>query len=241
MTAAVFVRSAQALFATTLLVAAGSAHAATDYSDNPLAPTPVTIGKDGTFEFEVKQSGAGAPTFACVAGKNCKDYVTFNVPTGHVLNGFKLKSYDSTDNRAFVAIQAGTQFTATPSGGTLPGALAFNHLGWRGLCAQSYGSLRPTGAELTGANCLQADNVTPVVGANTDLLKAPSIGGSPLAVGFLPAGDYSVWLQQVSGVSEYTFIGTTAVPGPLPAVGAVVGLAWSRRLRRRLQAGQGEA
>ena len=226
----------QALFATTLLVAAGSAHAATDYSDNPLAPTPVTIGKDGTFEFEVKQSGAGAPTFACVAGKNCKDYVTFNVPTGHVLNGFKLKSYDSTDERVFAAIQPGVQFTAVPSGATLPGAVSYNHAGWRGLCAESYGALRPSPANALN-NCIQADNVTPVVGANTDLLKAASIGGSPLAVGFLPAGDYSVWLQQVSGVSEYTFIGTTAVPGPLPAAGALAGLAMGRRLRRQLKRG----
>lgn len=236
MTFAVFVRSAQALFATTLLVAAGSAHAAIDYSDDPLAPTPVTIGSDGTFEFEVKQSGTGG---VCDAGKNCKDYVTFTVPSGRVLNGLKLKTYDSTDDRVFVAIQAGTQFTATPSGGTLPGALAFNHAGWRGLCSSSYGPSRP-GTASANNNCIQADNLTPVVGANTNLFKAPSIGGSPLAVGFLPAGDYSVWLQQVSGVSEYSFIGTTAVPGPLPAVGAVVGLAWSRRLRRRLQAGQGE-
>ncbi|MCF8133401.1 MAG: hypothetical protein K9J72_09820 [Synechococcus sp. Tobar2m-G35] len=240
MTAALITRSAQALLATALLTAAGTAQAATDYSDNPLAPTPVSIGSDGTFEFEVKQEGLGAPTFACAPGKNCKDYVTFTVPAGRVLNGLKLKSYDSTDDRVFVAIQAGTQFTATPVGTTLPGALAYNHAGWRGICAQTYGALRPNPASANN-NCIQGDNVTPVVGANTNLFKAPSIGGSPLAVGFLPAGDYSVWLQQVSGVSEYTFVGTTAVPGPLPAAGALAGLAFSRRLRRRLQASADQA
>lgn len=219
-----------------LLAAPLASQAKTDYSDDPLAPTPITSGPGGTFEIEVKQEGAGAPTFACVAGKNCKDYVTFTVPAGHVLNGFKLKSYDSTDDRVFAAIQPGVQFTAVPSGATLPGAVSYNHAGWRGLCAESYGSLRPSPASANN-NCIQADNVTPVVGANTDLLKAASIGGSPLAVGFLPAGDYTVWLQQVSGVSEYTFIGTTAVPGPLPAAGALAGLAMGRRLRRQLKRG----
>lgn len=237
MTAALITRTAQALLAAALLTAAGTAQAATDYSDNPLAPTPVSIGSDGTFEFEVKQSGSAG---ACVGGQNCKDYVTFTVPAGRVLNGLKLKSYDSTDDRVFVAIQAGTQFTATPSGATLPGALAYNHAGWRGICAQTYGALRPNPANPLN-NCIQGDNVTPVVGANTNLFKAPSIGGSPLAVGFLPAGDYSVWLQQVSGDSEYTFVGTTAVPGPLPAAGALAGLAFSRRLRRRLQASADQA
>jgi len=240
MTAALITRAAQALLTAALVAAAGTAQAATDYSDDPLAPTSVSIGSDGTFEFEVKQEGVGAPTFACAPGKNCKDYITFTVPAGKVLNGLKLKSYDSTDDRAFVAIQAGTQFTAVPVPPTLPGALAFNHLGWRGLCAQSYGSLRPSTASANN-NCIQADNVTPVVGANTNLLKANSLGGSPLAVGSLPAGDYTIWLQQVSGLSEYTFIGTTAVPGPLPAAGALAGLAFSRSLRRRLKAGADHA
>jgi hypothetical protein len=237
MTAALITRTAQALLAAALLTAAGTAQAATDYSDNPLAPTPVSIGSDGTFEFEVKQIGSAG---ACVGGQNCKDYVTFTVPAGRVLNGLKLKTYDSTDDRVFVAIQAGTQFTATPVGATLPGALAYNHAGWRGICAQTYGALRPNPSNPLN-NCIQGDNVTPVVGANTNLFKAPSIGGSPLAVGFLPAGDYSVWLQQVSGDSEYTFVGTTAVPGPLPAAGALAGLAFSRRLRRRLQASADQA
>jgi hypothetical protein len=97
MSASLITRSAKALLATVLLAAAGTAQAATDYSDNPLAPTPVSIGSVGTFEFEVQQSGSGG---ACVAGQNCKDYVTFTMPMGRVLNGFKLKAYDSTDDRA---------------------------------------------------------------------------------------------------------------------------------------------
>lgn len=236
MTPSVFAKSLPLALGASLVFAPLLARAATNYSDDPLAPTPVSMGSDGTFEFEVKQEGAGAPTFACVAGKNCKDYVTFTVPAGRVLNGLKMSYYDSTDDRAFVAIQAGSQFTAVPSGATLPGALAYNHNGWRGLCAQTYGSLRPNPASANN-NCIQADNLTPVAGANTNLFKAPSIGGSPVAVKFLPAGTYSVWMQQVSGVSEYTMVGTTAVPGPLPLVGTLGALAMGRRLRRQLKAG----
>lgn len=236
MTPSVFAKSLPLALGVSLVFAPLLARAATDYSDDPLAPTPVTIGSDGTFEFEVKQAGAGAPSFACVAGQNCKDYVTFTVPAGRVLNGLKLRSYDSTDDRAFVAIQAGSQFTATPVPPALPGALAYNHLGWRGLCAETYGSLRPSPASANN-NCIQADNLTPVAGANTNLFKAASIGGAPAAVKFLPAGTYSVWMQQVSGVSEYSLVGTTAVPGPLPLVGTLGALAMGRRLRRQLKAG----
>ncbi len=239
MTADLITRSAQALLAAALLTAAGTAQAATDYSDDPLAPTPVSIGSDGTFEFEVKQNGLAG---ACVGGENCKDYVTFTVPGGRVLNGLKLKSFNSTDDRAFVAIQSGVQFTAVPVNppGSLIPALAYNHVGWRGICAESYGPSRP-GVASGFNNCIQADNVTPVVGANTNLFKAPSAGVGLAAVGSLPAGDYTVWLQQISGLSEYTIVGTTAVPGPLPVAGALAGLAFSRRLRRRLQTSADQA
>ncbi len=235
MTPSVFAKSLPLALGVSLVFAPLLARAATDYSDDPLAPTPVTIGSDGTFEFEVKQEGAAG---ACVPGKNCKDYVTFTVPAGRVLNGLKLRSYNSTDDRAFVAIQAGSQFTAVPVNppGTLPGALAYNHNGWRGICAETYGPLRPFPASANN-NCIQADNLTPVAGANTNLFKAASIGGSPAAVKFLPAGTYSVWMQQVSGLSEYTLVGTTAVPGPLPVLGTLGALAMGRRLRRQLKAG----
>lgn len=231
-------RSAQALVASALLVTAGAgaAQAAIDYSDDPLAPTPLTF-NNGKLEIEVRQIGAAG---ACVAGQNCKDYVTFTVPTGRVLNSLKMTKYNSTDDRAFVALQAGNQFTANPDFTTtpasLPGALAYNHNGWRGLCSVSYGPARPATAS-SNNNCIQADNVTPVVGANTDLLKAPSLGGVLGAVGSLPAGTYTMWLQQVSGDSEYSFVASTAVPGPLPLVGTMGALAMGRRLRRRLKVG----
>jgi hypothetical protein len=133
---------------------------------------------------------------------------------------------------------SGLQFTATQVGQTLPGALAYNHAGWRGLCAQTYGALRPSPSSASN-NCIQADNTTPVPGTIVDLLATSSIGGSPAALGSLPSGYYSIWFQQVSGTSQYTVVASTrSVPGPLPVLGAAAGFGFTRRLRRRVKQGQ---
>ncbi len=219
------------------------AQAAINYSDDPMAPTLVNMALDGTYTFDLEQAGVGPPTFACVSGRNCIDYVTINVPYGREIDAIKLTSYDSTDDRVFLAIMSGTQFTATPDFATakLPGALAYNHAGWRGLCAQTYGPKRPQAYVATN-NCIQMDNATPVPGTIVDLLATSSIGGSPAAVGSLPAGNYSIWFQQVSGESKYTVVASTRalpVPGPLPLLGAAAGFSFTRRLRRRVKQSQG--
>jgi len=219
------------------------AQAAINYSDNPMAPTLVDMALDGTYTFDLEQAGGGPPNFVCVSGKNCIDYVTINVPYGREIDAIKLTSYNSIDDRVFLAIMSGTQFTATPDWGafTLPGALAYNHAGWGGLCAQTYGTLRPL-TYVANNNCIQTDNATPAPGTITDLLAISSIGGSPAAVGSLPAGSYSIWFQQVSGESSYTVVASTRalpVPGPLPVLGAAAGFGFSRCLRRRVKQGQG--
>ncbi len=117
------------------VVAATTAVQATDYSDDPLNPSEIFADASGNFTFTVNQAGVGG-TNPCTIG-NCKDYVFFNVPTGRTFTGLTMDFYNSTDNRAFVALQAGTQFTAAPVSGALSGALAYNHAGWRGLCAAS--------------------------------------------------------------------------------------------------------
>jgi hypothetical protein len=216
-----------------VVVTATAAAQATDYSDNPLSPTEIFADASGNFAFTVNQSGVGGAN-PCPSN-NCKDYVFFNVPTGRVFTGLRMDFYNSTDDRAFVALQAGTQFTAVPVGATLPGALAFNHNGWRGLCAVTYGALRP--AANAQNNCIQADNLTPVPGRPTDLFTKV-LATSPSVTGSLPPGAYSLWTQQVSGSSEYTFTAVTRqTPGPLPVVGALGAFAWSRRLRRRMGRG----
>lgn len=218
------------------------AQAAINYSDDPMAPTLVNMALDGTYTFDLEQAGVGFPSFACVSGQNCIDYVTINVPSGREIDAIKLSSYDSTDDRVFLAIMNGTQFTATPdwSAFTLPGALAYNHAGWSGLCAQTYGPKRPSANAAN--NCIQMDNATPVPGTIVDLLATSSIGGSPAAVGSLPAGNYSIWFQQVSGESRYTVVASTRalpVPGPLPLLGAAAGFSFTRCLRRRVKQSQG--
>ena len=218
------------------VVTATAAAQATDYSDDPLNPTEIFANSSGNFTFSVNQAGVGGAN-PCTIG-NCKDYVFFNVPTGRVFTGLRMDFYNSTDDRAFVALQSGSQFTAVPnfSTGALPGALAFNHNGWRGLCAVSYGALRPI-PQSANNNCIQADNITPVPGRPTDLFSQV-LATSPKVTGPLPAGAYSLWTQQASGSSEYTLTATTsAVPGPLPVAGALGAFAWSRRLRRRLGRG----
>ena len=215
------------------VVAATTAVQATDYSDNPLIPTEIFADSAGNFSFSVDQSGTGN---VCTPGLNCKDYITFTVPVGRMFTGLTMDFYNSTDDRAFVALQAGSQFTAVPVGVTLPGALAYNHAGWRGLCAVSYGALRPTTYN-AAYNCIQPD-LTPVPGSPTDLFTQV-FATSPSLRAPLPAGTYSMWTQQISGVSQYTLTATTAiaVPGPLPVLGALGAFGWSRRLRRRIGRG----
>jgi len=219
-----------------VVVTATAAAQATDYSDNPLNPTEIFADSLGNFTFSVNQAGVGGAN-PCTIG-NCKDYVFFRVPTGRVFTGLRMDFYNSADDRAFVALQAGTQFTAVPNAttGRLPGALAFNHNGWRGLCAVSYGALRPASYN-ANYNCIQPDNLTPVPGRPTDLFSQV-LATSPKVTGPLPPGAYSLWTQQVSGSSEYTLTAVTRqTPGPLPVAGALGAFAWSRRLRRRMGRG----
>lgn len=218
------------LFTAVLGVFRPASAAPTDYSNDPLNPSVVNINSLGQFVFEGHVG----------TGFNVADYITINVPQGLAITSINLNYYDSTDDRGFVAVQPGTQFTAVPNttNGTLPGSVAFNHFGWRGLCSTSYGSLRPTPASANN-NCIDGTNTTPVTTATNTNLFTNLLAGSPRidSSGVLAAGDYSFWIQQPSGDSFYTFTvqtGAAPAPGPLPLAGAVGAFGWSRRLRRRL-------
>ena len=213
----------------------GAPAQAVDYSNDPLNPSLVTPNGLGQYIFEGRVSGTSAA--ACPTTGNCFDYVTITIPSGMQVTEIILDSYNSTDDRAFVAIQAGNQFTATVAANRLPGALAYNHFGWRGLCATTYGALRPIPASANN-NCILGDNVTPVTGQLTDLFDSVLPGSTKLPTS-LPPGDYTFWIQQVSGDSDYRFLVTSSVPGPLPVLGAAAGFGFSRRLRRRVKQGQG--
>jgi hypothetical protein len=208
---------------------------AVDYSNDPLNPTVVSPDGLGQFIFEGRVDGINANS--CPTTGNCFDYVTINIPAGRQVTDIILDSYNSVDDRAFIAIQGGSQFTATVDANRLPGSLAYNHFGWRGLCATSYGALRPP-SYVASNNCIQSDNSTPVAARLTDLFDSILPGSSVLPTS-LPPGDYTFWIQQVSGDSEYRFLVTSSVPGPLPVLGAAAGFGFSRRLRRRVKQGQG--
>jgi hypothetical protein len=207
---------------------------AVDYSNDPLKPSVVPMNGVGEYFFSGRVDGTSAAN--CPTTGNCFDYITITVPQNRFITDINLDFYNSTDDRAFIALQAGNQFTATVSGTGLPGSLAFNHFGWRGQCATSYGDLRPPAPYAPNNNCILADNSTPNPARLTDLFDTV-LPTSPILSAPLPAGDYTFWIQQVSGDSEYVF--RVSTPGPLPVLGAAAGFGFSRRLRRRVKQGQG--
>jgi hypothetical protein len=229
---------AVALFGAAVALPREAAAAPVDYSDDPNNPTVVSIDAFGKFLFDghvggTTTGGVCTPT----PGWSCADYITVAVPEGLAINSINLDFYNSTDDRAFVAVQAGTQYTAT----TGVGALAYNHFGWRGLCATTYGASRlastnnPTPPSAT-YNCTNGTDTEPRTTPISTNLFTNVLTGSPKLGAPLTAGSYTFWIQQVSGDSEYTFtVSTINVPAPLPLLGAGAAFGWSRRLRRRLR------
>jgi len=217
--------------------------ASTDYSSNPNAPTQVFADSRNRYTFDGQVAGTGLNTATCAAASpsvNCVDYITINIPSARLISRINLDYYNSTDNRAFIGFQTGNQFTANQLTGA--GMLAFNHFGWRGQCSTKYGSLRPTGTEInTLNNCIDSTNTTPVTSpATTNLLTnvftSTQLTSPTPTPGQLGSGDYTFWIQQLSGDSRYTMtVQSQSVPGPLPVVGAAAAFGWSRRLRRRLR------
>ena len=201
-------------------------HAA--FSNDKNNPTVLPWSDILTIAGEVSQPGGPAATVGGVSPN--AQYVSFTVPIGYEFTSLKLVNYNSSDLKGFVALQAGDKWTAVPntSTGALPGALAWHHFGNGGgarstLCSQNYQqAITLVGVCLTDA------------AANSDLF-ASAIGG-PIA-GPLPAGPYTLWLQQTNTTPVgFTFQATsTAVPAPLPLLGLGAGFGVSRRLRRRIR------
>ena len=202
-------------------------HAAFSYDKN--SPTALPWSEILDIAGSVSQPGGPSATVGGVSPN--AQYVSFTVPVGYVFTGLELVDYNSADDRGFVGLQAGNQWTAVPNTttGALDGALAYHHFGsgagtvYGSLCSQSYTGVTPTSVCATD----------PV--ANSDLFTR-SING-PIA-GPLPSGSYTLWLQQTNVTPVgFTFRATsTAVPSPLPLLGLGAGLGVSRRLRQRINA-----
>lgn len=103
------------------------------------------------------------------------EYLHVTVPLGHQLKAMLLADYQSTDQKAFVAVQRGSTFTEPPTGTNVARLLGYSHLG---------PAVEPVGADYL-------DNVGKGAGA---------IGFT----GALGSGDYTFWLQQ-TGLTTTTY------------------------------------
>ncbi len=184
------------------------AHAATawdeavsgDLSNAGLTPNAVSMTAGSNFVI----GATGRDTQGVVD----RDYFTFTLAAGFQLDALVVlpgSTFLGPESISFIAFQAGSPFTVSPTSNSPEGLLGY----W-----------------LYGPNDL-----------GLDILQ--QMGSSPGASGFfgsLPAGTYSVWIQETgTGVANYNFdFQVSQVPEPGTALFMVAGLAalgW--RARRR--------
>ena len=87
-----------------------------DLSDNRLTPTTGTLAVGSNDLFGQTQGGD-------------LDYLTFALPAGHQLTGIFLRSYQSNDGTAFVAMQNGSTFTESDSNPNPANMRGYSHFG----------------------------------------------------------------------------------------------------------------
>ena len=143
-----------------------------DFSNDAANPTAVALA-----------NGSNLLSGSVVGGDSADlDYVTVNIPEGHVLAAADLVSYESGNGNAvsFIGIQEGTAFTEPAD--------------------------NPNPANLLGLLLFGVD------AAGTDILPSLGAGANPFggddAIGFeapLGAGDYTFWIQETSpNVTAYS-------------------------------------
>jgi hypothetical protein len=155
----------------------------------------------------------GVNSLAMTSATGDRDYFRFTVPAGYLLSSIIHKTYASTDDLSFFALQAGSTFTEPPVGANSTHLLGYVHFG--GVTV---------GTEII-------DNL-----ATSNTLAQPAIGfTAPLA-----AGPYAFWVQQTGATAAYGF-DFVLTPVPEPATWAlllpgVLGLAATRRRKRQTAA-----
>jgi hypothetical protein len=170
-----------------------------DLSNDGLAPSAVSLSVGST-------TVIGATGRAVTGGPVDRDYFTFVVPAGHVLESMiLLKGVTVVGGGSFLGLMAGPLFTVSPTSGTADGLL-----GWT---IYSEGNV--------GTDLLPA-------------MSIPALGSSGFDIP-LPAGAYSFWVQETGvGVAAYAFeFNVSAVPELSPALSLLAGFALLAAVRRR--------
>lgn len=122
-------------------------------------------------------AAAGGNILSASSVQGDREYFKFEVPSGHQLEAIFLTGYQSSDEKAFIAVQQGATFTEPPTGTNVAKLLGYSHFG---------PSVEPVGSNLL-------DNMGAGAGA---------IGFS----GALSSGVYTFWTQQTgSSATAYEF------------------------------------
>ena len=152
-----------------------------DYSDDRLAPSDIGTMQTGENLLYATQQGDDA------AGGRDRDYITFEVPEGTVLSALFLDGYATTEDtrQAFMGLQEGTAITVDPTTG------------------------QPDAGEgdlLTGlvyGDGLLGNDLLPLL-ASGESGDPRQPGSYPGFDGALPAGTYTLWLNQGGAPTSVT-------------------------------------